>query len=138
VTFQISVRLDRPVTGGHLGVGLTDDRDTVVAGWAFEPVALDAGAHVLDVTIPSLPLRPGCYQLSFAFFDAGNNLNGGRLIEKWPAVPPLVLDVEPLGHPQDAWAGVLNLPATLGARGEMPSMVSAPHPDRFPSALALK
>jgi hypothetical protein len=40
-------------------------------------------------------------------------VTGGRLVEKWVAVPELDLDVQSLGHSQDAWAGILNLPATL-------------------------
>ena len=68
--------------------------------------------------LPSLPLQPGTYRLSFALFNSGNNLTGGRLVEKWSAVPLLTLDVPPVGHPQDEWAGILNIPATLTTCGE--------------------
>ena len=112
-TIRIAVDLSEPVTRGHYGVGLVDDQDAVVAGWAFEPLALPAGRHELDVTVASLPIRPGVYRVSFALFNSGNNLTGGRLIEKWIASPPLTLDVAPVAHPQDEWAGILNVPATL-------------------------
>ena len=112
-TLRVHLRLQAPVTNGHFGLGVIGPDDQLVAGWAFEPLALDAGVDRLDITLPQLPLRPGLYRLSFALFDGGNNLTGGRLIEKWTAVPALGLDVRPLGHPQDAWAGVLNLSATL-------------------------
>jgi energy-coupling factor transporter ATP-binding protein EcfA2 len=112
-TFRVHMKLPSTVTNGHFGLGVIGPDDQLVAGWAFEPLALDSGVDRLDITLPQLPLRPGLYHLSFALFDGGNNLTGGRLIEKWTAVPPLGLDVRPLGHPQDAWAGVLNLSATL-------------------------
>lgn len=112
-TIRVHLRLDEAVIGGHYGLGLLNDRDAVVAGWAFEPLSLDAGQHVLDVRIPQLPLQPGSYLLSFALFNGGNNLTGGVLVEKWYGVPRLTLDVPPLAHAQDAWAGVLNVPATF-------------------------
>jgi ABC-type polysaccharide/polyol phosphate transport system ATPase subunit len=113
VVLCVRLRLPAPVSAGHLGVGLMNDQDIVAAGWAFEPVTLAAGTHDLRVRIAQLPLRPGSYQLTFALFDGGNNITGGRLVEKWMAVPPLTLDVPPLAHPQDAWAGLLNVPASL-------------------------
>jgi len=112
-TIRIRVSLPHAVANGHFGLGLIGPDDEVIAGWAFEPVSLPAATDSLEVTIPQLPLRPGVYRWSFALFDGGNNLTGGRLIEKWIAVPELGLDVRPLGHTQDAWAGLLNLPATL-------------------------
>jgi ABC-type polysaccharide/polyol phosphate transport system ATPase subunit len=113
VTFRVRVTLAEPVAAGHYGVGLLDEQDAVVAGWAFEPVALPVGTHTLDVRIPMLPIRPGTYRVSFALFNRGSNLTGGRLVEKWVATPALTLDVPPLGHPQDEWSGLLNVPATL-------------------------
>ena len=113
VTIRAHVRLSEPVVGGHYGVTVYNSRDAVVAGWAFEPVALDAGSHILQITIPELPVQPGSYQVGFALFTGGNNLTGGHLVDKWTGVPPLTLDVPPLGHAQDIWAGVLNVPATF-------------------------
>ncbi len=138
-TIRIRLKLAHPVAGGHFGLGLLGPDDEVIAGWAFEPVTLPQDADRLDVTIPQLPLRPGVYRWSFALFDGGNNLTGGRLVEKWTGVPELGLDVRPLGHTQDAWAGLLNLPATLtvpatGACGQ--SAASAADPNGIDDALA--
>jgi ABC-type polysaccharide/polyol phosphate transport system ATPase subunit len=107
------VHLSKPISKGHYGLGVLDDDDRILAGWAFEPISLNAGTHRLDVCIASLPFLPKNYRLSFALFDRGNNLTGGKLIEKWIAVPSLTLDVPPVAHPQDEWAGVLNVPARL-------------------------
>jgi ABC-type polysaccharide/polyol phosphate transport system ATPase subunit len=113
VTIRVRVQCHEPLVRGHYGVSLIDDHDAVVAGWAFEPLSLPVGLHVLDVCVPSLPVRAGTYRVSFALFNQGNNVTGGRLLEKWTAAPPLSVDVPSLGHAQDEWAGILNLPATL-------------------------
>ena len=110
---RIHVGVTRAVSNGHFGLNLLDDEDRLIAGWAFEPVELPAGGTTLDVELPQLPLRPATYRLSLALFDGGNNLTGGRLVEKWTASPGLAIDVAPVGHPQDEWAGVLNIPARL-------------------------
>ena len=112
-TIQIDATLAQPVTNGHLGVSVLDEENEVVVGWAFEPVTLGAGRQVLAVTVAQLPIRPGTYRLSFALFNHGNNLTGGKLVEKWTAAPGLMIDAPPVAHPQDEWAGVLNVPATF-------------------------
>jgi ABC-type polysaccharide/polyol phosphate transport system ATPase subunit len=132
VVVQLTLDLAHQVTLGHLGIGLYDDDDQVVAGWAFEPVSFRAGRRTLDVTIAALPLRPGNYRLKFTLFDRGSNLTGGRLVESWVGVPHLALIVPPLSHPQDEWAGLLNVPATLsgddgsvGRGRSVPAMVGS-------------
>jgi hypothetical protein len=120
------IRLHEALVRGHYGLAIYDDQETVVAGWAFEPLSLDAGTHTLDLSLPSLPLRPGAYRLSFALFNGGNNLTGGRLIEKWMGVPPLSIDAAPVAHPQDEWAGVLNLAATLDIAGRTAAVDEQP------------
>jgi lipopolysaccharide transport system ATP-binding protein len=110
---RIPVRLPNAIENGHFGLGLLGPDDEILAGWDFEPLSLDARTDCLEVAIPELPLRPGLYRWTFSLFDGGNNVTGGRLVEKWAAVPELDLDVQSLGHSQDAWAGILNLPATL-------------------------
>ncbi len=112
-TIEIDATLANPVANAHLGVSVLDEEDQVVVGWAFEPITLAAGRQVLAVTVDQLPIRPGTYRLSFALFNHGNNLTGGKLVEKWTAVPGLMIDTPPVAHPQDEWAGVLNVPATF-------------------------
>jgi lipopolysaccharide transport system ATP-binding protein len=113
-TIRVHLQLTSPVSNGHFGLSILDgDDDSVVAGWAWDPLHLAAGSPTFEVRIPQLPLRPGMYRLSLAIFDGGNNLTGGRLIEKWTAVQPLGLDVPPVAHPQTEWAGLLNVPARL-------------------------
>jgi lipopolysaccharide transport system ATP-binding protein len=116
ITFRVVAHLRSPVSNGHLGIAILNDANLVVAGWAFESLSFESGARELLVEVPSLPLRPGAYSLRCALFNRGNNLTGGDLVEYWHAVPQLLVDAPPLAHPQDAWAGVLNLPANLTVR----------------------
>jgi len=133
VTIRVHVVVGQDIVAGHLGVSVYDDEDRVMAGWAFEPVSLRAGTRVLEVTVPMLPLRPANYRLRFTLFDRGSNLTGGRLVESWPAVPHLALSVPPLSHPQDEYAGILNVPATLSGDDQQ-SPIEAVH-DRSPEAV---
>ena len=133
VTICMDVVVGQDIVAGHLGVSVYDDEDRVMAGWAFEPVAFRAGRRTLEVTVPLLPLRPANYRLRFTLFDRGSNLTGGRLVESWPAVPLLALSVPPLSHPQDEYAGILNIPATLSG-DDQPAPIEAMH-DRPPEAV---
>ena len=113
------LNLTSRISNGHFGLSILDgEDDTVVAGWGWDPVHLSAGSPIFDVRLPQLPLRPGMYRLSLALFDGGNNLTGGRLVEKWTAVQPLGLDVPPVAHPQTEWAGLLNVAARLDVIGD--------------------
>jgi len=125
LTIRIHLGLKEAVVNGHFGLCILGQDDDVLAGWAFEPLELARDIDRFDITIPQLPLRPGLYRLAFALFTGGNNLTGGRMIERWVASPELGLDVRPLGHPQDAWAGVLNLSATLKVPSTGDVMTSA-------------
>ncbi len=113
---RVSLNLRQPVARGYFSLCILDDEDNVMAGWAFEPLELPAGPQSLDVAVDSLPLQPRNYRLSLALYENGNNLTGGKVIEKWIASPYLTLDTQSLGHPQDDWAGVLNVNASLTRR----------------------
>lgn len=113
VEFHFQVRLREPVVKGHFGLVLANDANVVLAGWGFDNVTIPAGEQEISVHVPSLPLRPGAYGLVCSIFNRGNNQTGGQLIEQWYGLPPLVVDTAPLSHPQDRWAGFINLPANF-------------------------
>jgi ABC-type polysaccharide/polyol phosphate transport system ATPase subunit len=113
VDFRIQLRLTHPISQGHLGVGILNESNFTVVGWGFDGIHLPAGPQEMSLKVPILPLRPGVYTLVFSLFDRGNNLTGGQLVDHWYATPPLMVDSTPLAHPQDRWAGVLNVPAEL-------------------------
>lgn len=118
VTFHFHVRLREPVSQGHFGLAILNDAGTVLVGWGFDNLDMVAGNQEIVLRVPALPLRPGAYSITCSLFNRGNNLTGGHLIEQWYALPPLIVDTPPLSHPQDRWAGVMNLPAEMEVRGE--------------------
>ncbi|MGD0840141.1 MAG: polysaccharide ABC transporter ATP-binding protein [Candidatus Acidiferrales bacterium] len=113
VRFHFRLHLREPVSGGHFGVSVLSDSSAVLSGWGFDNVDIPAGDQEVIVRIPSLPLRPGSYTLQCSVFNRGNNLTGGHLIEKWYALPLFVVGTKPVGHPQDRWNGILNIPAEI-------------------------
>lgn len=111
VTFHFHVRLREPILQGHFGLAVLGDAGMVLVGWGFDEIDIPAGEQEISLRVPGLPLRPGAYSLTCSIFNRGNNLNGGQLIEQWHALPPLIVDTRPVSHPQDRWAGMLNIPA---------------------------
>jgi len=117
VTFRLTVHLPEPVVRGHLGFGILNEANVRIAVWGFDDIFIPAGTQELTVKVPSLPIHPGAYSLVCSLFNRGNNLTGGQLLENWYAFPPLIVDTPPVTHPQDRWAGVLNIPADLHVPG---------------------
>jgi lipopolysaccharide transport system ATP-binding protein len=113
VRFHFRLHLREPVTNGHFGVCVMTESNAVLTGWGFDGIEVPAGDQEIIVCLPSLPLRPGSYALACSLFNNGNNLTGGHLVEKWYALPGLVIDTKPVSHPQDLWAGVLNIPSEI-------------------------
>jgi ABC-type polysaccharide/polyol phosphate transport system ATPase subunit len=118
LSLHFALRLSEPVTRGHFGVVVLNDSNVILIGWGFDDLEIPGGVQELVLRIPSLPLRPGVYALQCSLFNRGNNLTGGQLVEEWHANPPLVVDTQPLAHPQDRWAGLLNVPARLEIQGK--------------------
>jgi ABC-type polysaccharide/polyol phosphate transport system ATPase subunit len=113
VRFHLTFRLNQPIVQGHLGFNILNDAGTVVAGWGFDGIEIPAGVREIILRVPNLPLRPGAYSLFGAIFNRGNNLTGGELLEQFHPQPPLIVDTRPVAHPQDQYAGILNVPAKL-------------------------
>ncbi|MGB6265461.1 MAG: ABC transporter ATP-binding protein [Candidatus Acidiferrales bacterium] len=113
VALHFRVHLVEPLSRGHFGLAVMNDSSAVLAGWGFDDLDLASGLQEIVSRLPVLPLRPGAYSILCALYDRGNNLNGGRLLEQWYALPPLIVDTAPVAHPQDRWAGVLNIPGEI-------------------------
>lgn len=116
VAFHFHVHLRDPVVQGHFGVAILTEAGSVLIGWGFDDVDIAAGSREITLRVPMLPLRPGAYSITCSIYNRGNNLTGGHLVEQWYAVPPLVVDTRPLSHPQDRWAGVMNISAEILVR----------------------
>jgi ABC-type polysaccharide/polyol phosphate transport system ATPase subunit len=122
LTLRVHVSVPQRIRNGHLRVLVLGPGDEVVVGWAFDRLDLDTAVPYLEIAMPELPLRPGVYRWQFALFDDGSDQTGGRLIEQWTASPELRIGGTPFGHGLDAWAGWLNLRASLS----LPSLQGSP------------
>ena len=111
IAFHFNLFLPETVSQGHFGMAILNESSSVLTGWGFDNIDIPAGSQEIVLRIPGLPLKPGGYSISCSIYNRGNNLTGGQLIEQWYALPPLIVDTKPVAHPQDRWAGVLNIPA---------------------------
>ena len=116
VVFHCHVKLHEPISQGHFGLKIFNDSGALMVGWGIDNLDIASGDQEVLLRVPLLPLRPGAYSVICTLFNRGNNLTGGHLVEEWNAQPPLIVDTPPVSHPQDRWAGVLNLPAELQVR----------------------
>jgi|ERR1700693_1420951 len=121
VTFQFTVNPREPIRRGYFGFHIHNDASVLVASWGFDGLNMEPGVQQIRVTLPQLPLRPGTYSILTSLFNSGNNLTG-KMLEIWNGIPFLAVDTLPLCHPEDAWAGILNLPAQLNCSGPKESM----------------
>lgn len=113
VDIRIKMNIPERIVGGHFGMIIVNDDDQIIAGWGFDDLCLPTGSTELVLTLERLPIRPGNYSLRFSLFNHGNNLNGGTIVENWHALPQLSVNSEHYGHPQEQWAGTLNIKASL-------------------------
>jgi lipopolysaccharide transport system ATP-binding protein len=112
VTVRFLLQVNRPIRGGHHGIGLYDDEGRLLWGTATDGLRLDPGIHEIVYDLDALPVIPGSYAWHVTIF-AGP---GTDLLDSWQAVPDLVVGTEPLGHYRDECAGFLNIPSKVTVR----------------------
>jgi lipopolysaccharide transport system ATP-binding protein len=104
VKLGFEVMLKNPLRMGTHGIALYDSERNLIWGTAAYNLELPAGMHTFVHELPSLPLRPGPYSWRVCLYDE----NG--LLDDWQCVPEMLVATEPVTHPKDEWAGVLNIP----------------------------
>ncbi len=87
------------------GAALYNSDRNLVWGTAVYNLDFGPGTHTLAYRFPSLPLRPGPYSWLVSLFDDTEEL------DMWDAIPEMTVATENHQHPQDEWAGVLNVPS---------------------------
>jgi len=103
VRFTIEVR--EAIRNGHHGIALfTQDRQ-LMWGWAKDGVDLQPGRHAFTYTFPLLPLRPGPYGWVVSLYEDEEE------IDAWECLPEMIVATDPVTHPRDEWAGLLNIPS---------------------------
>lgn len=110
VTVSFLLRVDTPIRLGESGVALYDRDGQVVWGSAVQNLTLDVGVHEITYRLTTLPLRPGPYRWHVSIFG------GGRFINNLDCLPELSVETLPVGHPNDGYAGILNIPHSVEVR----------------------
>jgi lipopolysaccharide transport system ATP-binding protein len=112
VTVKFTIDIRQTVKKGHFGVALRNSAQQVIWACAIEPLRLEPGEQQLCHTFPMLPLRPGPYTWLATLYEEGD------LIDWWDCVPELIVATDVYQHPQDAWNGILNIPARFEVGGK--------------------
>jgi len=105
VKLAFEIELNAPLRMGTHGIALYNGERNLVWGTAVYNIELPSGAHSFVHELPSLPLRPGPYSWRVTLYDEHG------LLDDWQCVPEMLVTTEPVTHPRDEWAGVLNIPA---------------------------
>ena len=105
VTLKFGLVLNVPLRMGVHGIALYDGNRNLIWGTAADNLELPPGAHHFTHELPSLPLRPGPYTWKVSLYDEHG------LLDAWECVPEMLVVTEPVTHPKDEWAGMLNIPS---------------------------
>jgi lipopolysaccharide transport system ATP-binding protein len=104
VKLAFEVVLNTPLRIGHHGIALYNSDRNLLWGTAVSNLELLPGTHTFVHELPTLPLRPGPYTWRVSLFDEHG------LLDDWQCVPEMLVATEPVTHPSDEWAGLLNIP----------------------------
>ncbi len=103
-TVRFVVEVNTRVRSGHHGIHLFNNDGLMIWGAAAENLHLEAALYEFTFEISTLPLKPGIYHWMVSLWESG------RELDLWNCVPALQINTPPMAHPQDAWAGLLNMP----------------------------
>jgi len=99
------VEANQPVSKGHHGVSLYNSQRQLIWGNAVNDLEFDRGIQQLVHHLPTLPLKPEVYTWRVTFWD------DNTILDDWECVPEMLVATQPLTHPRDEWAGILNVPS---------------------------
>jgi lipopolysaccharide transport system ATP-binding protein len=107
LTAKVTLVVKRPLRNVQHGIVLYNAERQLLWGTGFDGLELQEGVQHFLYKLPTLPLRPGPYNLRVTLYDDQG------LIDDWECVPELVVATKPVTHPKDEWAGFMNIPCSL-------------------------
>jgi lipopolysaccharide transport system ATP-binding protein len=110
VAVRFVLEVKEPIQDGRHDIILLDADGQVLWGTGVNRLQLEPGVHEIRHELDRLPLRPGAYTWQVSMFD------GVVILDRWHAVPDLLIATPPLGHFRDESAGLLNIPHRLVIR----------------------
>ena len=112
VTAKFSVEINKPLNMVHAGLSLHSPENQLLWGTAHNIDSLKPGVYEFVYRLDSIPLKPGAYRWRLCIFDENS------ILEYWDCSPDMLIDVEPLGHLDEQWAGILNFPSEFALYDE--------------------
>jgi lipopolysaccharide transport system ATP-binding protein len=112
VTMNFVLEVARPVGSGEHGVALYNAERQLMWAHSIQGLVLQPGVHVLSLSLPSLPLRPGPYQWQVSFWD------NQQLFDLWDCLPEMTIATKIHQHRADEWNGLLNVPCKFSVRNQ--------------------
>jgi lipopolysaccharide transport system ATP-binding protein len=116
LTLRFTIEMFQRLRNAHHGIALFNHEGQLMWGWATNDVDLIPGEHEFRYALAGLPVRPGAYTWRVSLYE-----DNGNLVDFMDCIPEMIVATEPLGHPRDEWAGVLNIPTVfevLATRGQ--------------------
>jgi lipopolysaccharide transport system ATP-binding protein len=111
VTIRFLVQVNEPIRLGVHGIALFNSEGQMIWGTAANNLNLTEGLHEFTYELVTLPLRPGAYFWRVSLYDDQG------LVDVWDCVPQLIVATQPVTHPRDEWAGLLNIPYCFTVNG---------------------
>ncbi len=107
LTARVTLVVNQSLRNVQHGIVLYNGERQLLWGAGFDGLRLQEGVQHFLYRLPSLPLRPGSYNLRVTLYDDQG------LIDDWECLPELVVATKPVTHPKDEWAGFLNIPCSF-------------------------
>lgn len=102
---KFTVEVNEPLTMVHAAITIHSSDNQLMWGTAHNIDSLEPGIFQFVYDLGVLPLRPGAYRWRIIIADEF------KVLECWDCSPDLLIDTEPLGHLDEQWAGLLNVPS---------------------------
>lgn len=108
VRVKFTLEINSPLTMVHAALFLHSSENHLLWGTAHNIDALEPGVLEFVYDLGAVALKAGAYRWRFVLYDEFQCLG------YWDCAPDLLIDMEPLGHLDEQYAGLLNLPNELG------------------------
>jgi lipopolysaccharide transport system ATP-binding protein len=109
LTVTFSLRVNELIRRAYPDFGLKDQTGRVMWAWSGAVVDFEPGDHELEISFPTLPLRPGPYR-----WWAGIAGDQGW-IEIWDCHPEMMVATKVHQHPNARCTSMLNIPCDFAA-----------------------
>jgi ABC-type polysaccharide/polyol phosphate transport system ATPase subunit len=102
---KFTVEINAPLTMVHTAISIRSADNQLLWGTGYNIDSLEPGIFEFVFDLAVVPLKMGAYRWRFHLADEFETL------EYWDCSPDLLIDTEPLGHLDEQWAGLLNVPS---------------------------